>query len=381
MLHPSTIAVTLVAHSRMAKRAHVRDQLVRRIHRHSDIAFARSPAVPVVAGTVADDGSLAIALAGAERIAALVALEDHPIPDERHLPATDNPIAGAQPSTLRVFSVPLTPNAFRQFLAQRGDRLAEKIVAVSTSEANDHATRGLTPRHQRDVVVELARHLFAVGARLACGGDFRKSGFVELLVEVQRAHTDFAGTALPKIVSYSSQPLSAEERARYADTVEFVEITQTEEECGAATVRGQALRLRAMRHHVSRDATALVAVGGRTSDFRGWRPGITEEIAAAAAAGKPVYLVGGFGGATRWYAEAAFLGRELPKASAPPGLGLEPTGALALPSEDEVIRVLQGRGLGNGLSRAENVHLANTVDPVEIVALVLRGLAKISTSQ
>jgi len=121
-----------------------------------------------------------------------------------------------------------------------------------------------------------------------------------------------------------------------------------------------------------------VAIGGRTSGYAGWRPGIADEIAAAVAAGKPIYLVGGFGGSAGGYANAAFLGCDLPDAPAPPELGEETTGGLALPSVDEVVQALRGRMSPNGLTKAENAHLAQTVDPAEIVALVLKGLATIS---
>ena len=138
------------------------------------------------------------------------------------------------------------------------------------------------------------------------------------------------------------------------------------------------MSLRALRWEIACDVDALVAVGGRTSGYTGWRPGIADEIAAAVKAGKPVYLVGGFGGAASWYANAAFLEGEIPNAPVPPGLGPETTGQLALPSVDEVVRALRGGMSRNGLTKAENAHLARTVNADEIVELVLRGLAKVS---
>ena len=133
-----------------------------------------------------------------------------------------------------------------------------------------------------------------------------------------------------------------------------------------------------MRCEIACDMAALVAVGGRTSGYTGWRPGIAEEIAAAVEAGKPIYLVGGFGGVASWYASAAFLEGEMPNAPVPPGLGAETTGHLALPDVDEVVRALRGGMPRNGLTKAENAHLARTVNADEIVALVLSGLARVS---
>jgi SLOG-like protein len=202
-----------------------------------------------------------------------------------------------------------------------------------------------------------------------------------LLVEVQRAHSRFAGSPSPRIVSYLPEPLAAEERARYVDTVEFVNVELAVEESAAQTARGRALRLRAMRRQIARDAAAIVVVGGRTSGFSSWRPGIAEEIATAAVAGRPAYLIGGFGGAAAEYAEAVFWRGNLPPSPTVPELGPEPIDMIALPPPGDVVRILRRRGLRNGLSKAENTQLARSVDTDEIVGLVLRGLASVSKSK
>jgi hypothetical protein len=261
--------------------------------------------------------------------------------------------------------------------------ITSSIVAVSTSEVDEAPTPGLSPLHQRALVVALARHVFAGEGRIAYGGDFRKAGFAKLLATAQRAHARSTQTAFPRIISYLTEALAPEERAHYVDAVRFVDVRFFDIERGAddsaaAKARSRAKSLRAMRGEIARDAAALVAVGGRTSGHTGWRPGIAEEIAAAVAADKPIYLVGGFGGAAGWYANAAFLGGEVPNAPAPLELGAETTGGLALPSVDKVVHALRRRLSRNGLTKLENAHLARTVDADEIVALVLSGLAKIS---
>jgi hypothetical protein len=265
----------------------------------------------------------------------------------------------------------------------RRTRLTGKTVAVSTSEADDAATRRLSPLHQRDLVAELARHLLAMEARIAYGGDFREAGFTKLLVKAQRGYASSTGTASPELVSYLLEPLPAEERADYADAVGFIgvkffDLDSVADDSAAASALSQAMSLRAMRREIARDVVALVAIGGRTSGYAGWRPGIAEEITSAIAADKPIYLIGGFGGSAGWYADAAFRGCKIPNAPAPSELGPETTGDLALPPVDEVVRALRGGMARNGLTNAENSHLAQSVDADEIVALVLGGLDKIS---
>jgi hypothetical protein len=268
-------------------------------------------------------------------------------------------------------------------MENKGEVLDQLTVAVSTSEVDAPATRGCSPLHQRELVAELARQLFAMGARIAYGGDLREAGFTRLLVEVQRAHTSSAGTTSPGIISDRLEPLSAEERANYTDALEFIDVRFFDfdrEGDGSASARalGWAMSLRAMRWEIARDVTALVAVGGRTSGYAGWRPGIADEIASAVKADNPVYLVGGFGGAASWYASAAFLEGGIPNAPAAPWLGAETTGELALPNVDEVVLALRGGASRNGLTNAENESLARTVNPDEIIALVLSGLARVS---
>jgi hypothetical protein len=262
-------------------------------------------------------------------------------------------------------------------------RLKGRTIAVSTSEADPPATRDHSPLHQREMVAELARKLFAMEARIAYGGDLREAGFTRLLVEAQRAHASSAGTTSPGIISYILEPLSAEERADYTDAVEFVDVMffdfdRAGDDSASARALGQALSLRAMRWEIACDATALVAVGGRTTGYAGWRPGIADEIASAVKADNPIYLVGGFGGAASWYANAAFLEGGIPDAPAAPWLEAETSGALALPDVDEVVRSLRGGVSRNGLTKAENAHLARTVNPDEIIALVVRGLGRVS---
>jgi hypothetical protein len=270
-----------------------------------------------------------------------------------------------------------------QLTAQYLAPLRGQTVALSTSEADDPATRHLSPLPQRELVAELARDLFAMEARIAYGGDLREAGFTRLLVEVQRAHASSMGTAAPGIISYLLEPLSAEERADYTDAVDFVDVRFIDfdregDDSAAAKALVQAMSLRAMRWEIARDVAALVAVGGRTSGYTGWRPGIAEEIAAAVKADKPIYLIGGCGGVASWYASAAFLEDDLPNAPVAPGLGAETTGELAFPDVDEVVRALRGGSSPNGLTKAENAHLARTPNANEIVTLVLSGLAKVA---
>ena len=66
--------------------------------------------------------------------------------------------------------------------------LSRLIVAISVSESPDMPILGLIDEHLRDAMTEIARHLLALGARLAYGGDLRQHGFTELLFELAARH-------------------------------------------------------------------------------------------------------------------------------------------------------------------------------------------------
>lgn len=349
------------------------DETLRQLHFRVrvDRVIAGSRSKPVVLGSAPELVRFALAREHERRTGT------KPRRRHRHVVYPDPPLSGPEADVLAHDAEAIRADSLTQFVVRRAARLAGALVAISASEADDPAERGLSHLHQRDLIVELARHFFAVGARLAYGGDFRKAGFADLLVDVARAYVRFGGPASPSIASYVPEPLTTDGRASYIDVVTFVEISDPSDDDVVSKEYRRALRLRAMRQQVASDAIALVAVGGRNSGFAGWRPGIAEEIATAVAIGRPVYLVGGFGGAAGEYARAVFLRGPTPCAVSTLDLGTEPTGVLALPLPGLVIRSLR-KARNNGLSKAENVRLAETIDTDEIVGLVLAGLAAVT---
>jgi len=142
-------------------------------------------------------------------------------------------------------------------------------------------------------------------------------------------------------------------------------------------------------------------LGGPVAGFQGKYPGIAEEAFLAVRDGKPLFLLGAFGGcagavieAVRGgapealtapiqrrraeYAELMDLWNE--RAGSRPFGGPEPSPIdyerLAGSFRDRGIE-----GLRNGLSAAENEHLFETVFLAEMVRLVLQGLASLAAAR
>jgi len=145
-----------------------------------------------------------------------------------------------------------------------------------------------------------------------------------------------------------------------------------------------------MRETMNREIDARVCLGGQVTGYKGKYPGLVEEALLALQAGKPLYLIGAFGGCARALIEAVEGGRpaaltggvQLGDADYAASVALYNQRAAAVgeaPVDYKgLLAFLQGRGiagLNNGLDAVENRRLFATPHIPEMVALVLRGLA------
>lgn len=265
--------------------------------------------------------------------------------------------------------------------------LSQKAVAIAISDSPDMAALGLAPEHLRDAMAEIARHLLAMGARLVYGGDLRANGFTELLFElVARYRRDAdAGDARPAIINYLAWPIvvskAADELQSLAKELNGIAEFHCLDAQGADLALGilddaprprandadWAEALTAMRHVLTRSSDARVVLGGQIEGFKGRMPGIAEEALSALEAEQPLFLLGGFGGCARDL--AALLGLLPPSPIAP-----------AWPGQNE-FQPFDCKSLRNGLTAEENAVLAKTVHVDEAVALLLRGLLRLTTPQ
>lgn len=261
--------------------------------------------------------------------------------------------------------------------------LCERAVALSISESPDMAALGLAREHLDDAMAEVARHLLAMGSRLLYGGDLRPGGFTELLFELVARHrrdvdvggrrpsaTNFLawpvhvgmevgaieglaagleGAAELVLLDAAGRPMTFDDRRSLAPR------PADDEEWAAG--------LTTMRRSVTASSDARIVLGGRVEAFKGRMPGIAEEALVTLREGKPLYVLGGFGGCARDLAERL-------------GLLVLATGVRPTWLGQEEFTSFSGHDLGNGLSQAENELLAGTVHIDQAVALILRGLLR-----
>lgn len=259
--------------------------------------------------------------------------------------------------------------------------LSQRVIAVSISESPDMDTLGLGKEHLDDAMAEIARHLLAMGAQLLYGGDLRPKGFTELLFELVARHRRDAdvGDERVGVTNVLAWPVHL---SLPADTVnqlaadlrgaaELVclaldgRVMTTEERLvlipRPAVADEWAEGLTTMRRRMTEISDARIVLGGRVEGFKGRMPGVGEEALIALGMGRPLYVLGGFGGCARDIVDRLGFAGQQADARQP------------WPGEDEFGH-FNIESLRNGLSAEENTILARTVHIDQAITLILRGL-------
>lgn len=110
-----------------------------------------------------------------------------------------------------------------------------------------------------------------------------------------------------------------------------------------------------MRDVRCREARAFIIVGGKTKGSLTSIPGILDEYIKARATGKPIYLLGGFGG------EAALI-------------------SSSVIGRKEIIDSIKDdtyESLNNGLDYEENRRLLCSKNVFEVIRLIIKGMKNV----
>ena len=259
-----------------------------------------------------------------------------------------------------------------------------RTLAISVSDSPDIAALGLSKQHLEDAMVEIARHMLALGARLAYGGDLRTGGFSELLFELVARHRPdtIDATSVTGVYSYLAWPVHI--------GMSFDELLKAKEDLGgvaelicldldgarmpmdtrqhlprqAASPAEWARGLTAMRRTRLDESDARVLLGGQIAGFKGTLPGLAEEALMSLAEKRPLYLLGGFGGCARDIAESVGL------APSWPGSRGDWPGRTSF-------KQFNPGDLHCGLARRENETLAKTPHIDQAIILMMRGLRSV----
>lgn len=245
----------------------------------------------------------------------------------------------------------------------------DAVVGVSVSDPGEVELerRGLIADHTKHAFVEIARQILAAGGSLAYGGHLEAEGYTATLIALLRTYSKADRPSLERVRQYLARPiwekLTPPQRKDLATYTTWIKVPAVGEGDDRAAL---AREYTAMRVRMTEDIDARIVMGGKVSGYTGRWPGIVEEAYLALAAGRPLYVAGGLGGAA---ARVADLLRgawpdDLVEEADVPG-----------PTANELRAVFFEADLRNRLDEDENALLMKTADLDLMVALILRGLS------
>ena len=281
--------------------------------------------------------------------------------------------------------------------------LNDAQIAISVSDSEDLPLLGIGRDMLCDLTVELSRHILKAGGKMIYGGDLRKDGYTKLFRDLSDQYGKYEKEKknVFYFTNYLAWPLY--NQMSMVDKADYLSCRVQLEECHPSAAVPFDLKkefvppvdvslrymwatsLTVMRQLAEEQAKARVLVGGKVKGFLGRMAGIVEEFITAKQANHPVYLIGGFGGATKLLSDIIEKKKDV-KADVLLDIACEDAkykelyeyykskGSQIDYSILDIISV--GDLKNNGLSDEENLRLFHSVNIMEIVSLVLKGLSK-----
>lgn len=266
--------------------------------------------------------------------------------------------------------------------------LKDVRLGLSASDSPDLGRLGLTQRHFKLALGEMARLVLAGGGTLAWGGHLLPDGLTPFLVdEVVRYGRKGDQSLWVCLAWYVHRQVPLSVIRQTQDQLglhgKVICLDRGGKEIRPETDRHEApepetdplerrKQLTALRQYLTKHSQGRLMIGGKRSGYQGYQPGLVEEALLILDAQKPLYLAGGFGGATADIARAAGLDMDwLPAAPDAPAPELALTKGL-----EDVTATVKTKPLVTGLDDDEQNALARTHRPSDIATLVSRGLGR-----
>jgi len=286
-------------------------------------------------------------------------------------------------------------------------------LSISNVAEDELQALGLSDLHLQDAMLEIARYCLAQGATLVYGGDLRPGGFTENLLDLVRYHNDALQKQFTPVRNFLAWPLhqslDAEWIAKRRDALCIVKVDAPEDLKTAKLLPEPNANsetfssyvwvrcLTAMREQLLAKTSVRIMLGGRTNGYKGKYPGLVEEALLSLQAGKPLFLLGGFGGVARAVIQA--LQGQTPEALTEAyqcrneayknliiqfnqqiqtqQLPIQPIDYSVLTKTFAQIGV---KGLNNGLSAEDNQRLFVTQSQEEAIRLILQGMTYLTSN-
>lgn len=275
--------------------------------------------------------------------------------------------------------------------------LADKSIAFSVSESDDMHKYGCSKSMYKDIVLELSRYVLKAGGKLVYGGDLRKDGFTEIFEDFsyQYGCQEKSDVKVEYFTNYFAWPIhlnitksiEAEFRHKRVKCVRveapdvFVDKDKFLAPVGNENLCIWSHSLTKMRKEMTDNTNARIFIGGRLHGFKGKMAGIIEEYLISVQSHRPIYLIGGFGGATTAIVDI-LEGKTVDlKTQAEQSASYKSFVEYYNENNDDKIdynnicQTISKYTFDNGLSDDENKRLCHSTNILEIVSLVLKGLS------
>ena len=278
-------------------------------------------------------------------------------------------------------------------------------IAISVSVCEEIEFLGLSTQHLDDISIEIARYLIVNGATMLYGGDLRHGGFTRLFSELSYQYK-YLSDKERRFVNYfpfpNSKAVTLDDKANFIkQQVEPIilevpkhlgEIDTEKEYKPFVNVHDRFVYSECfadMRVRMANDCNARIVLGGKQKGYLGYLPGIIEEAYHTLAAKKPIYILGGFGGAARSLAHV-ILGKQLKELTNEFHYDSEFLKEFRRYCQDKAItpidfdvvskffqeNTIEHLSEQNGLSVEENKILFESTNIHELVFLIIKGLKR-----
>lgn len=290
---------------------------------------------------------------------------------------------------------------------EKGKLFNKKIgISISDPETIELKNSGQDTSHLFRLSQCVANYVLGRGATLIYGGDLRKNGYTEQLLQVAQILKDRLRMPNIYLKNYLAWPIYLSDtseikkwKAQHCGLLKMNEIPMDEMVSDLVPTDKKFLNpdtvdncyvwsksLSKMRNEMIRDCDARICAGGKKTKYKGKMPGVLEEILIALELGCPLYLLGGFGGIVHDVCEV-LQGNKCPDSLTEQWQDKNNEGYRELLRKyeergekvdyQEIQKKLKSFKLNNGLSEEENKILFNTVFVDEAVQLILKGLQSI----
>jgi len=285
-----------------------------------------------------------------------------------------------------------------------------KRIAISVSENEELEHLGLSDHHLKDISIEIARYLIVNGATMLYGGDLRDKGYTRIFSELSYQYK-FLSDKERRFVNYFPFPnflkVSLDDKANFVKQQVEPKIIAIPKHLGNVDTERKYEPFKSvedrfiysecfadMRIIMAQDSDARILLGGKQKNYLGYIPGIIEEAFQTMQENKPIYLLGGFGGAAKSIINV--ISGDIPK---------ELTNEFQFDTDflvefrnyckgkstinlnyDYLVKFFQQNTIEsiskqNGLSIEDNQILFESTNIHELVFLIIKGLQNISSNK